>query len=190
MKLLLLLTLVSCATQKMVLEERNLLPYKESSQQTKLTGNELPLNIVSVVDKRTRPEVGMAHTGVQYAKTPIYFDKSIQSIVKNYFINALEMRNVHVNDSAIIPLTIEINHFWVEEVIEKFNPEKAKCHIDMSFHLMTNTKKWSGNYWAKFTSGGDLSDGTERIAPTLGSCLNEIVEQLIKDKKFIAMIKE
>ena len=85
---------------------------------------------------------------------------------------------------------IDINQDeFVEEVIEKYKPERAKCKVDLNFHITSPSAKWSGNFWTEFTSAGDLSDGTERLSPTLASCMNAVVEKLVSDQKFIDILK-
>lgn len=190
MKLFVLLLLVGCATESLVLKSKDLLPYKESAQLTKLDMGKLkPITISKIVDKRKTNSYGSAYTGVQYQKTPLYMDLSLDKFLKTYLIDAFSIRNLIIENEAEVALEIEVNEMWVEEVIEDFQPEKARCKMNMAFHINLSDKKWSGEYWSEFTSSGDLSDGTERLAPTMASCLNETVEKLVKDPKFLDMIK-
>ncbi len=189
MKLIFLLVfMLSCATQTLSLKESSLLPYKEASQVSRISEGLKPVKITKVLDKREHRGFGKAFTGVQYAETPIMFDQEMSTLVKDYFTNSLHARGIVFAENGV-PLEITVNKIWVEEVIEKFSPELARCHVDMEFHINLESKKWSGDYWTKFTSPGDLADGTERLAPTLASCLNEISEKLVNDKKFINMLR-
>lgn len=181
---------MSCATSVYKINTNELLPYKESSQITKITEKLSAIKINSVKDKRDRLNIGKAYTGVQYNETPINLNESVQVYVKNFMENALTMRNIEVDPYSQNLFDVEVNHIWVEEVIEKFKPERAKCKVDLSFHLTADGKKWSGNFWTEFTSAGDLSDGTERLAPTLASCMNAVVEKLVLDEKFIDFLRE
>ena len=190
MKYLLLAGLVSCSVAQVNLNSNEILPYKESSQVTRVQEKLKPIRINSVKDNREEKIFGHAFTGVQYTKTPILFEKSADDIVKDLIADSLEARNIIVHDEAqTATLDIEINQMWVEEVIEEFQPEKAKCNLDLSFHITTDNKKWSGEFQTEFISGGDLSDGTERLAPTLASCFNELVEKLVSDEKFLSVLK-
>lgn len=179
----------SCATSTFVIKQNELLPYKESSQVTNVVENLSPISISQILDKRDRIALGFAFTGVKYQKTPVTLEVPVKDYIRSYIQNALEMRNIMVVNESQILLNIELNHIWVEEVIEKFRPERARCKVDMSFHLTGPNKKWSGNFWTEFTSGGDLSDGTEKVAPTLASCLNALMEKLVTDDKLLTILR-
>lgn len=189
MKLLILLILVSCSTSTHIIKQNELLPYKESSQVTKVVEDLSPLKINQILDRRDKIELGFAFTGVKYQKTPINLNIPLKDYLKGYFVNGLEMRNISVVDQSLMLMDIEINEVWVQEVIEKFKPERAKCQVDMTFHINAPNSKWSGNFRTEFTSAGDLSDGTERVAPTLASCLNALLEKLVTDDKLITLLK-
>ena len=187
--ILLILLVTSCATESLMLKKKELLPYKESSQLTKLQGLNKSINLTEVTDLRKTNLYGSAYTGVQYRKTPLTFDETLNAVVSDYMTSALEMRNIQVNVESEVNLVIEVEQMWVEEVIEKFQPEKVKCNVKMNFHVNLPNTKWSGSYWAEYLSAGNLGDGTEKLAPTLASCMNEIVEKLINDKKFINLLR-
>ena len=189
MKYLVFVILLACSSTSLTLSNKDLLPYKESSQLTKLNFEPaIALNITEVIDKREAKNFGFAYTGVQYTKTPIHFDQPLGLMTKNYLMDALSLRGIRFLEEGAT-LQVEVKKFWVHEVIEKYQLEKAKCEMSLVFHLDRGDKKWSGEYWTEFLSGGDLSDGTERLAPTLASCMNEVIEKLIKDEKFINLLK-
>lgn len=188
-KLVGVLFLVSCSVSTYIMKENEMLPYKESAQVTKIVQNINSFELRSVKDKRDRASIGKAFTGVKYDITPINLNRPVNMHVRQFLENAFEMRNLNTKPGSELKMDVEINHIWVEEVIEKFKPERAKCKVDMSFHITGGNKKWSGNFWTEFTSGGDMSDGTERLAPTLASCMNSLVEKLVSDKKFIDILK-
>ena len=191
---LLFLTLVlqACAASSLVLKKNELLPYKESAQVTKVIGKPLSLRIEAINDKRKQSIYGYAYTGVQYQKTPLYMDSDLSKLMTDYLSDSFELRNIPVlkGEGAVTAsnIIVDIHALWVEEVIEDYQPEKARCRADMAFHIATKSQRWSGRYWTEFTSSGDLSDGTERLAPTMASCLNEILEKLVQDKKFLTTI--
>jgi uncharacterized lipoprotein YajG len=188
MKFLALLLLVSCSTSNYILEEQDILPYKETNSLTRSNQTLKPFKINIIKDMRKDITYGNAYTGVKYQKTPIVLSSTVQAFTKDFFNSAFEMRNIHTSEESSINLNIDIKEIWVEEIIEKFQPEKAKCRVEMVFHIENENKEWNGSYWTEYLSAGDLSDGTERLAPTLASCLNQLVEKLVNDDKFIKMI--
>ncbi len=189
MKLFGLLFLMSCAHSTHYIKKSEMLPYQESAQVTKLLRKSKPLKLISVKDQRDKKEIGKAYTGVHYSETVLALDTDFKTTMQNYLVDSLETRNIVISNDADLEFEIEIGEVWVEEVIEKFQGEKAKCRVSMNFHVTGPGEKWSGSFWTEFLSGGDLSDGTARLAPTLASCLNDIVEKLINDKKFKDIIK-
>lgn len=190
MKYLLFLIFIGCAADSYYLKETELLPYKESSQITKLNQTSEALRINTIIDQRTSKDLGFAYTGVEYKKTPLYFQGGVERVLINQISSALQMRNVEVSDDSGNELNIILKELQVNELIEKMKPERAICKLALDFSLKVNQKEWTGSYWAKFTSAGDLSDGTERLAPTLASCINEVIEKLVSDDKFVQLIKK
>ena len=190
MKYLVFVVLVSCSLAKVEIKSDDLLPYKESSQVTQLNSKLKPVRIDRVEDKRQEQSYGFAYTGVQYVKSPVQMEVPLDILIRDLTTEAFEKRNLVIdNRPESLSMEIEVNKMWVEEVIEEFQPEKARCKVDMAFHINTNDSKWSGQYWTEFTSAGDLSDGTTRLAPTLASCYNELIEKLVNDKKFQEILK-
>jgi hypothetical protein len=188
MRILILLILASCSTSNYLLKEKDILPYKETNNLTRSNQELKAFKINVIKDMRRDVSFGNAYTGVKYQKTPIVMNSTVQTFTKVFFNSAFAMRNIHTSEDAQINLNIDIKEIWVEEVIEKFQPEKAKCRVEMIFHIDSPKKQWNGSYWTEFLSAGDLSDGTERLGPTLASCLNQLVEKLVNDDKFIKMI--
>lgn len=188
MRLLVLLLLVSCAQQKVVLNHQEIQPFGEFSKKSRIGEGLKTIAVNSVRDNRevqSPNQVGEAKTGVQYTKTPILLHSSTSQYLKDYLIGAMIDRGFSVNDADGVKLDFVINQLWVEEVIEKYQPEKAKCKANISVYLKENNTSWNGNYWTEIISPGDLSDGTEKVAPTLASCLNEVVEKFAQDQTFI-----
>lgn len=190
MKYFILLSLVACSMAKVEINSNDLLPYKESSQVTKLSQQLKPVRIDMVEDKREDKSFGFAYTGVQYVKSPVEMGVPLDMLMKDLTTDAFEKRNLVIdNRPESLGMEIEVNKFWVEEVIEEFQPEKARCKVDLAFHINGEKSKWSGQYWTEFTSAGDLSDGTTRLAPTLASCFNEVMEKLVNDNKFQEILR-
>lgn len=194
MKFLLLATLLtSCASNSVLLKNKDLIPYGESQKITRLKGQFNSIALGSVTDGTNSKEIGTAFSGASYTPVKVYLHgESKVGYIKNYISDALSNRNILIfnqEDSHQLSLDIVINKFWVEEVIEKFKPERAKCVVDLSFSIVGENKSWKGTVWGNFLSPGDLSDGTTRLGPTLASCMNEVVEKLVHDKKFISNIR-
>ena len=190
MKLLLLtLFLSSCAVPSIMFKQDQMKAYKEASKISFISVSR-DVNLVAVRDLReNKADIGHGLTGSTYSKTPIYLAHGVNAFMESYFKKAFEQRNIVVSKDSLNKLEIEIHELWVKEVIEKFKPEKAQCKANMSFKV-TNTKgSWTGKKWVQFLSGGDMTDGTERLAPTLASCLNDLVEKIVNDIEFKKMIK-
>lgn len=178
----------ACATEKVIIMQDDLLPYKDSSQLTKIEGAIKNLKINEVNDRREKTDLGFAYVGVQYTKTPIQLEQTEVEFVRDYMQSSFEARGIDIDESSPNLLDINIYQLYVYEVIEKMQAERAKCHADLELTLFTDSKKWVGRFNTEYLSAGDLSDGTERISPTLASCLNDLVEKIIQDDRFISSI--
>jgi uncharacterized lipoprotein YajG len=191
MKFLLpLLLITGCASRSIILKQNSLLPYKEMSQVTKVPFNTKTVTLTKIHDSREVKTFGKGFTGVQYEETPVVVDTSFNQFFDDYLVNALELRNIVVaSDGGALELEVDVRELWVEEIIDKFKAEKARCRANLTFHVKKQEEKWSGNFWTEFTSAGDLSSGSERLAPTLASCMNEIVEKLVVHKEFKNIIQ-
>ena len=187
--IILLVLLTSCATKSILISQNQLLPYKEANQLTKLENISKPISLTIVDIKNLSQNLGVGYTGVTYDKTPIQFEGDPQSVLSAFFISALEMRNLVLSETSNVKMEIHINELTVNEVIQKFQGEKAGCKVNATFYVEDANNKWSGSYWTEFLSASDLREGTERIAPTLASCLNEVVEKLVNDEKFLNIIR-
>lgn len=188
--LVVLLLFVSCAQSQIRLKSEEVVPFSEFSKMSRVGTNLKTVSIVSVTDNReNKNHIGMALTGVKYSKTPIVIDSPVSQYVKEYLIMGLTNRGFSVNDMDGVNLEVVINELWVEELIEKYQPEKAKCKANITVYLKENNTSWNGNYWTEIISPGDLGDGTEKLAPTFASCLNEVVEKLVKDSAFTKNLK-
>ena len=178
---------VSCAQQRLVLEQRDFVPFKDLDQVSQIGFVTQPMKVVNVMDARSSGvSVGEARTGARFEKTPVFTSgNSPEEFVKMYLESALRKRGALIVESdQKIELSATITELWVEEVIEKYQPEKAKCKASLDIHSQKNGEKFSATYWTEVVSPGDLGDATEKLAPTLASCLNAIAEKIVKDKKF------
>lgn len=181
--------LSSCAMESYLLKQEELQPYKDMAQVSRVDNATKSINLRSITDSRELPGIGMALTGVKYKKTPIVLTTTFNQFMTDFIETELGKRNIVLSESSNLYMDVHINELWVEEIIEKHEPEKAKCKANISFDIEAPEKKWSGKFWTEYTSAGDLTDGTERLAPTFASCLNEIVEKLVNHKEFLELIK-
>jgi uncharacterized lipoprotein YajG len=187
MKYLVFIFLISCAQGKITLKENELHPFKEFSQKTLVNKKMKSIQIDSVVDQRENKDyIGEALTGVNYKKTPVSLKQTTTDFVNNYFVEAFERRGLQTSKIDGVKLSIHINELWVQEIIQKYQPEKVGCKANFSLFTQLGSSSWKGSYWVDIVSPGDMGDATEKIAPTLSSCLNEIVEKIVNDKQFIA----
>ena len=190
MRFLILATfLVSCSTATYQLNNQNILPYKEESTITKIDFKHKPIKIGQIKDLRKDLSIGYAYTGVNYHKTPIIVSNSLQSFVSEQVENLFDMRDILLSENANLTLDIDVKDIQVSEVIEKYKPERAKCRVELDFHLLSDGDRWEGSFWTEYLSAGDLSDGTERLEPTLASCFNQVIEKLVNDNNFKNFIK-
>ncbi len=180
--------LLSCASGQLVLDNSQLRPYKDMSQVTTMSNTKVLINLVAVNDKRVNESIGTGYSGVQYTPTPVFLQEKVSLYLQSYFKDAFAIRNIQVSSESSKELEIDIDELLVEERIEKHNPEKAFCRGKITYHLSVGTEKWSGTFWTEYLSAGDLSDGTERLAPTFASCMNELVEKLVTNEEFKNLI--
>lgn len=181
-----LLLTIGCAQQKVMLTGAEK-PYENSVTETPVRVATKKLHIVEVLDNRTEMSLGEARTGVQYSKTPVLLDKSMANFLSKYFKDEFYKRNILTTVSGGVEFKIMLNKLWLSEVLD--NTEAAKCEANFSFYAVDGAKTWKGNVWTEFQSKGDLSDGTEKLGPTLTTCLNNVVEKLVADKSFVDFIK-
>lgn len=190
MKVFGLFLLVSCAATSIVVKQNELVPYRDSAKISKVPAGSASLQIESIRDLRASQDMGFAYTGVKYQKTPVLLETSIEDLVLNYLSEQLELRNIEVLSEDSTKLEVSIITFQVYEFIEKFKPERAKCEVQLEFKIQDGAKTWDGNYSVEYTSAGDLTDGTKRLAPTLASCMNNLTEKLMKDSSFIEFLNK
>ena len=103
---------------------------------------------------------------------------------------ALETRGfLIVNNDEKVSLDIVIKQLWVEEVIEKYQPEKAKCNISLVLKGTKGEQTYTGNFWTEIVSPGDMGDATDKLDQTLASCMNVVSEKIAKDKDLIKFLE-
>lgn len=187
--LLMMLTLSCAKLDVLTLEKEKLIPFPEFEKITFAPRETTDFEISEVIDARIDKDyVGEALIGVYFEKTPVALYKDTSSFFKDYFYSSLNARNFHLVSSSETKAQIIINKLAVYEVIEKFKPERAKCEIDITLNMKNSQSESSIKLWTTIISKGNLGDGTKKIAPTLASCLNEVVERLVVNKTFYKFI--
>lgn len=181
--ILIAVTLISCAKVNLVkIQKEELNAYSEFNRITFASSETASFEIVDVIDARIdKDHIGEALVGIYFEKTPVALYKDTSSFIKDYFYSSLSARNFTLVEGSENQVTIIINKLWVDELIEKFKPERAKCVVDLSFNMKNAKGESSIKLWNTVISKGDLGDATEKLAPTLASCLNEAVEKLVKN---------
>lgn len=187
--LLLVLVLSSCAQQRILLDEKNVIPFKDFTAKTPLTTSKV-FSIQNITDSRKDiSAIGVGRTGVNYTETPFVLNRDIASYLKDVFEKGFTDRGIKVGDNGDVLLDLVVNDLWVSELIEKHKLERAHCKVNMTIYSKIDNTTWSGNYWTEITSPGDLGDATEKLPSTFASCLNMIVEKFVKDQSFQALVK-
>lgn len=180
----------SCAQQK-VMVKTDAQPFKDLNQLSSLPQSSAPLKITAVKDLRNKGfAVGEALTGARFKSTPVFTEEKPEEFIQSYFIKGLKERGaLIVAQDQAIDLQVEVNELWVEEVIEKFQPERARCKASFEFIGKSSAEEFRSKVWTEVTSPGDMGSATEKLGPTLASCMNSVIEKLVKDKKFREFIK-
>ena len=185
--IILLTTLYGCAsTQQITLSSDELKPLKQYAKVTSVTTDGFSVDISKVTDLReNQRHVGQAYTGFTDKKTDIDFNLPLESLVKEQLKMALKQRGIGISTSGEYTLNAEIEKFWLEEITTGLGPREYECEVKMNFNLNTKAQvksQWSGSFWSKITSGTQNQTGLDKKTATIASCLNQVVEKLIRDK--------
>ena len=86
-------------------------------------------------------------------------------------------------------MSITVKEFWTKELLERFQPERATCKISIDVKVQKNGDEYNGSFWTEVKSPGDMGDATEKLAPTIASCMNIIVEKIVNDQKLLKFIE-
>ncbi len=187
---ILLFLMVSCAQQKVVLQDVNLIPFEDFSKVTTLDQATLPVKLFELIDQREKMGVGEARTGAQFKETPVEFRYGFSEYFKDYIKNSLKRRNVLMvmsDEKALMSITVK--YCWTKELLERFQPERATCKISIDVKVQKNGDEYNGSFWTEVKSPGDMGDATEKLAPTIASCMNIIVEKIVNDQKLLKFIE-
>jgi len=180
--------LYSCAHTNLSLDQNDFKPFKEYQSKTEFPAGSDVLDVKVIDSRESKQFLGMGKTGASYSDTPLTTPQGASTFISNYFTENLKARGLSLAGDSSVELEIIINKLWVDELIEKYKGERAQCNIDFQVYGKKELETFKGSYWAKITSGGDLSDGTDLLSPTLASCLNEAIEKIVNDQKLVEFI--
>jgi len=185
--IILLTTLLGCAsTQQITLSSDELKPLKQYAKITSVTTDGFSVDIAQVTDLReNQKNIGLAYTGFTDNKTPVDFHVPLGSLVKEHLKKAFKQRGIGVSTTGEYILSAQIEKFWLEEITKGLGPREYECEVKMNFNINTKGQvksQWSGSFWSKITSGTQNQEGLDKKSATIASCLNQVVEKLIRDK--------
>tara|TARA_R110000868_G_scaffold61524_2_gene186942 strand:- start:2128 stop:2724 length:597 start_codon:yes stop_codon:yes gene_type:complete len=183
-----LLIVTSCAYTSMELIPEKMQPLEDFGAKTMVNGNTLIFSIEKVVDERQdRNSVGLGKTGVSNLATPIHVQGGATNYVSVKLINGLKQRGISLTPSSENKLITRIDELWVGETSDGKVGEKSYCKIKLHFDLFLageTLAKWSGDVSVSASSNGTLLDATSLNAKMLESCMNELLEKLIREPSF------
>jgi hypothetical protein len=195
MKLVILIVIVlavGCSSQSVVLE-----PSVQSYEKINLKNNEnlSPINLVRVINNTGEETLGEARTGAQYRKTPVLASESPEKLAELLLTKAFQDQRIIFDESSPYHMKVTINKLWLSEVLER--NEAAKCELELYFEMSHEskttsslaTKNWNNTTKVTYQSQGDLQDATEKLAPTLTTCINIAVEKVVGSDDFIPFLK-
>jgi uncharacterized lipoprotein YajG len=180
--------LSSCAHTNLTLDQNEFKPFKEYQSKTEFPSGSEVLDMKVIDSRESKQFLGMGKTGASYSDTPLTMPQGASVFISNYFTENLKARGLSLAGSSNVELEIIINKLWVDELIEKYKGERAKCNVEFQVYGKKELETFKGSYWTTITSGGDLTDGTDLLAPTLASCLNEAIEKIVNDQKLVEFI--
>ncbi len=179
---------VSCATANLSLDQKEFKPFKEYEAKTEFPSGSNVLDVKVIDGRESKQFLGMGKTGASYTDTPLSTPQGASAFITNYFSENLKARGLNLSDESNVELEVIVNKLWVDELIVKYKGERAKCHVEFEVYGKKDLETFKGSYWTKITSGGDLSDGTDLLSPTLASCLNDSIEKIVNDQKLVDFI--
>lgn len=182
--------MISCAKDQVTISPSNAHAYKEFSKVTSI-GRPVSAHLVRVLDQREKSdEIGEARTGGSYAKTPVRLHEDLPTFLKKHLEKELSARGFSFESESQYKISVMIKDFWLKEILEKYQPEKAHCRVELDIELVAGANRFHTNVWSEVTSPGDLGDATDKLGDTMASCLNSVIEQFAQDKKLRRFIDE
>ncbi len=183
-----LVFLTSCAYTSMELIPEKMRPLEDFGTKTMVSGNTLIFSIAKVVDERQdTSSVGLGKTGASNLATPIHVQGGATHYVSYKLENGLKQRGISLNAKSENKLVTRIDELWVGEMVDGKVGEKSYCKIKLHFDLFLADEtlaKWSGDISVSASSNGTLFDATSLNARMLESCMNELLEKLIREPSF------
>ena len=192
--MILAFALVACAsTNKIEKDIGELHPLKGDSRVVTIDGATRDIVITSFKSNLEQPANvwGEARTGIQYTKVPLVFNESPFNFFQHYAREGFIRRNLTITADAQAPIKmgLTLNKLWVEEVIEKYKPETAKCMVEIEIVMDAGRNHYRGKFSKNVLSDGNLTNGSDKLAPTLASCMNLVLNDVVSNPDFLTFVK-
>ncbi|HXH75939.1 MAG TPA: hypothetical protein VNJ08_13290 [Bacteriovoracaceae bacterium] len=186
--ILILISLVSCASKKLIYNPNELKPLSEMSKVTSIKINGFSIAVEPFVDLREiRDSAGRGYTGMFNTETPAYLEGGIEAYVQNRLLQGFQKRGLRVDQTSEYLLRGKIVEFWIDEQTTGMSPEQSVCYVkfDMALFKKGNAvPEWYGITWVKAASKATFLDTTNENGHTMDSCMNIVLEKFIREKNF------
>ncbi len=189
--LLLLSSLISCATPQYSVDELEISKLKDQKV-TYLRGGKVRLFVDQFIDERAKQDgIGVVATGIDNRPTPVYLYPKNQDLgffTSRFFTKSLITRGLSIAklSEADYVLKANITDFWVHEVPTEFATEAVECSASIDYTLLKakdQSVAWNGKMSLSYRHPGKAFDTTVMTADAVGACLNQLVEKLISLQK-------
>ncbi len=190
LKLLPLGLLWGCAYVGVELVPQKMQPLPDFAEVTMVSGNHTPFAVTDFEDVRPiQDRVGEAKTGLSNTTTPIVLQGSTSDYVRERIETGLRKRGVAIRADSSLQLRGRIVELWVNEIVDSKNTgtERSQCHVKLNLEFFGQTQKlplWSGEIVVTAASKATFLDTTDLNGPMLESCMNEVLEKLVREEKF------
>lgn len=181
--------LLGCASKKVTINlDKDIRTHAYLTNTSSFKPRTIHLEIKNFKDLRKKGnQIGEMKSGMSNKLTPIELDRDLGRYLQDDFEKGFIKRGLIFSGKKSLILRGEIERFWVEEVSKNYGVEHSQCQIQLSFELIEKKSqfvKWQGSYNSKLLAKGTIGDTSSNNAPTLKSCVNEVVEKLVRDPKF------
>lgn len=196
MKLLLFLfVLSSCATQKEIkLNSTDLKIDKNTEQMNSFSSNTLRVKFFPIETNLNQGNIwGEGTSKIQYSKIPVVYDTEPAIYLREFLINEFLKKGIKIvskDEESDIHLILVLDKFWVKEVIEKFQPEVAKCEIAVNIIMKKEKADYQASEYVMITSAGDLGSATDKLVPTIKACMEKLANDILRKEKFNLFIRK
>lgn len=191
-KIMALSLLVSCASySSLTLAPSKMLPLEDFDTVTMGEMHRVPFKLGEFNDKRADPNVvGMAKTGLSNITTPVHIDGGSVVYLKERLESGLRKRGLLISGASEATLSGSILDMWVDEVVDTKHTgtERSQCRMKVALEFSpkddAQSGRWSGVVEVVAASKSTFLDTTDVNGPMLESCMNELLEKLMREEKF------